>query len=220
LNSELVNTAEMRTAGEILIKLVFALVLAAMIGWERERRHRPAGIRTHMLMMLGVVLFAEASKAFSPSSPDRIAAQILTGVGFLGAGTIMRYGAEVRGLTSAASIWATAAIGVIVSLGGGFYLVALFATLLALFVLAIVNRLEMGLKNGGRTRLLRVNVQNHDVLTNILEGFSSAHVATESLKILDSEAGLQLELLLTGDPVRIMEVVAHVPGVNSVSWSV
>src|SRR4051794_37987050 len=99
---------------EILLKSVIALVLAAAIGWEREVHGRPAGMRTHMLLVLGVVLFSEASKAFGSQNPDRIAAQILTGVGFLGAGTIMRMGPQVKGLTSAASIWATAAIGVIV----------------------------------------------------------------------------------------------------------
>jgi len=90
-----------------------------MVGWEREVHGRPAGMRTHMLLVIGVVLMCEVSRAFSPAGdPARIAAQIVTGVGFLGAGAIMRIGMEVKGLTSAASLWTVTGIGMAVSVGG------------------------------------------------------------------------------------------------------
>ena len=84
---------DVKTAGiaiDVLIKLGIGAAIGGAIGYEREFHGRPAGIRTHMLMVLGVVLFCEVSKAFAPNDQARIAAQIVTGVGFLGAGTILR----------------------------------------------------------------------------------------------------------------------------------
>lgn len=129
-------------AWELLVKLSIAVVLAGAIGWEREHQGRPAGIRTHMLMAVGVVLFAEASRAFAPNDPARIASQIVTGVGFIGAGAIMRMGIEVRGLTTASAVWAAAAIGLAVSAGGAMLLIAVLATALALITLIVVDRFE------------------------------------------------------------------------------
>ena len=214
----MIDTDGLRTIIEITGKLLIGLALAGMIGWERELRHRPAGMRTHMLMMLGVILFAEASKVFSTNSPDRIAAQILTGVGFLGAGTIMRYGPEVRGLTSAASIWATAAIGVVVSVGGNFIVVGLVATLCAWFVLSILNKFEARVKNGGRTRTMHVNVQSQDALASILKGLAEAQITVESFKMLPSEAGMQLEMCVHGDAHKALEIVSGARGVNSAGF--
>ena len=210
------DSDSLRVAIEISGKLLIGLALAGMIGWERERRHRPAGMRTHMLMMLGVILFAEASKVFSPTTPDRIAAQILTGVGFLGAGTIMRYGSEVRGLTSAASIWATAAIGVVVSVGGAFIVIGLVATLFVLFVLSILNGFEARIKNGARTRTLLVQIQSRETLNRIFEALGAVEIVVESFKALPSEAGIEFEICVLGDAHRAMEVTAAVPGVSSV----
>src|SRR5512140_1676985 len=105
------------------IQLVFRLVLAAglggAIGLEREYRHKPAGLRTNMLIALGSALFAILSVEVGASagSPDRIAAQVVTGIGFLGAGAILRSGQNVHGLTTAATIWVNAAIGMAAGLG-------------------------------------------------------------------------------------------------------
>lgn len=214
------DQASAQIVGSILLKVLLGLALAGVIGWERELHRRPAGMRTHMLMMLGVVLFAEASKAFSTSTPDRIAAQILTGVGFLGAGTIMRMGPEVRGLTSAASIWATAAIGVVISLGGAYMLIAVISTLLALFVLAVVDNFERKYKEAAKQRMMRVNLQKQTNLLPLLRALADANISVESIKILESEAGVQLEMQTVGDPLKAMEVVANAEGVNSASWAV
>ncbi|GMV35995.1 MAG: magnesium transporter [Fimbriimonadales bacterium] len=125
---------------EILAKLGLAALLGGVIGWERERAGRPAGVRTHMLIVLGCTLFTELSSQFgSGTDNSRVAAQIVTGVGFLGAGAIIRRGGEIRGLTTAASVWMSAAIGMAVGVGGDFYLVAVAATLLALLTLGVVD---------------------------------------------------------------------------------
>jgi uncharacterized membrane protein YhiD involved in acid resistance len=138
----------------ILLKLGFGAVLGGAIGWERELSGRPAGTRTHMLVVVGVILFAETSRLFSSDGdPSRIAAQIVTGIGFLGAGTILRMGTQIRGLTTAASIWAAAAIGMAVSVGGALLIVAPIATALTILTLTLVERLEERFARKGARRL-------------------------------------------------------------------
>ena len=128
---------------ELLLELVLAAVLGGLIGFEREWKDKPAGLRTNILICMAAVLFAEISQraaAISGGDPGRIAAQILTGVGFLGAGTILHQRGSVTGLTSAATIWMVTAIGV--TLGFGAYLDATTATVLVLVVLAGLQRAE------------------------------------------------------------------------------
>lgn len=210
--------ATLHMVQDAVFKIILALVLSGAIGIERERHHRPAGIRTHMLLMMGVVIFAIGSMQFS-ASPDRIASNILTGVGFLGAGTIMRMGADIKGLTSAASIWATASIGLMVALGGGFQIVAIVATLLAIFVLSILNRLEYRYFDANRPRVLRVNVASQDNVSPVLSALTSAQVDLVSLKIVESETGVQLEIEVKGDSMKAMEAVSAVTGVNAANWT-
>jgi putative Mg2+ transporter-C (MgtC) family protein len=124
----------------VLARLAMALLMSGLIGFEREAGGKPAGMRTHMLVCLGATLFMIISidaPSFFPGAksvdPGRIAAQVVTGVGFLGAGTIIRAGGSVKGLTTAASIWAVSAIGL--AIGAGYYMAAAMATALGLVVL-------------------------------------------------------------------------------------
>lgn len=126
---------------QIALEVMLAMLLAGLIGMDRERKHRDAGLRTHMLIGMGACLFTGLSlNAFPGSDPARVASQILPGLGFLGAGTILKYGNTVQGLTTAASIWATAAIGMAVGVGAWF--LAVSATVLIWFVLVIVKRIK------------------------------------------------------------------------------
>ena len=121
---------------EVLLRLLVAAVLGGAIGLEREFRERGAGLRTHLLVCVGAALFTlVGAYAFaSPNTdPSRIAAQIVTGIGFLGAGAIIRQGLSVRGLTTAATLWLVAAIGM--AAGAGYWDGALIATLAALLTL-------------------------------------------------------------------------------------
>ena len=129
---------------EMILKLVVSLVLGGLIGLERETHDRPAGLRTHILVCVGSTLFALCSYTIAGKQfdPGRISAQIVTGIGFLGAGTIMRQGSVVRGLTTAASIWTVAAIGLAVAVGGQMMLVALAATVLIVATLNLIPHLE------------------------------------------------------------------------------
>jgi putative Mg2+ transporter-C (MgtC) family protein len=119
------------------------LVLGAVIGFERELHRQPAGFRTHALVSLGAALFTVVSAyGFEGSSvdPTRIAAQIVTGIGFIGAGTILQHRGSVRGLTTAASLWAVAAIGM--ASGAGMLSMAVIGTFLILVVLVFLDRVE------------------------------------------------------------------------------
>jgi putative Mg2+ transporter-C (MgtC) family protein len=130
------------TFSEALLRLALAAALGGAIGLEREFRHRPAGLRTNMLIALGSALFSILSVELGAGagSPDRIAAQVVTGIGFLGAGAILRSGENVHGLTTAATIWVNAAIGMAAGLGS--YTVAAVAAAITLGVLALMPFME------------------------------------------------------------------------------
>ena len=121
---------------ELLAKMALGVALGGLIGLEREWRGKPSGLRTNTLICAATVLFAEISQRASAhgGDPTRIAAQVLTGVGFLGAGTILHHKESVTGLTSAATIWMVTAIGLTLGFGG--YLDAVGATVLVLGVLS------------------------------------------------------------------------------------
>jgi putative Mg2+ transporter-C (MgtC) family protein len=133
----------LETQLDLALRLTVGLVLGAVIGFERELSRQPAGFRTHSLVSLGAALFTVVSAfGFSGSAvdPTRIAAQIVSGIGFIGAGTILQYRGHIRGLTTAASLWSVAAIGT--AAGAGLYVVAVVGTVLILVILAILDRVE------------------------------------------------------------------------------
>lgn len=125
-----------------MMRLLLAAGLGGAIGVEREIRKRPAGLRTNILIAVGSALFTALSIeiARSGGTPDRIAAQIVTGVGFLGAGAIMRSGRSIHGMTTAATIWVNAAVGM--AAGAGEFLMATMTTVITLIVLAALPPIE------------------------------------------------------------------------------
>ena len=127
---------------ELIRRLVTAALLGAALGFERELRQKDAGLRTNILINVGAALFTLMSIEMSGPSgdPGRIAAQIVTGIGFLGAGAIMRTGSGVHGLTTAATVWVNAAVGVAV--GGGKYHLAFIATGITLAALLVLHPIE------------------------------------------------------------------------------
>jgi putative Mg2+ transporter-C (MgtC) family protein len=132
---------------ELTARLVAALLLGGVIGWERELQRMPAGFRTHALVSLGSAIFTVISAyAFTGpgSDPTRIAAQIVSGIGFLGGGAILHYGGTVRGLTTAASLWSVAAVGM--AAGAGLYVVAAISAVLVIIGLEVFQRVERMVK--------------------------------------------------------------------------
>lgn len=142
---------------DVCLRLAVGVLLSGLIGWERETLQRPAGLRTHMLVGAGATLIMIVSNsmvtvgAAGAADPGRIAAQVVSGIGFLGAGTILREGITVRGLTTAASLWVVAAIGLAV--GAGFYLGGVATTIIVLATLIYARMIEHRMV-GGKTRLL------------------------------------------------------------------
>lgn len=131
---------------EILQRVILAVILGGAIGVERELAHKMAGIRTHALVSLGAALYSIISASFSAPGvdPTRIAAQIVTGIGFLGAGIIIFQGTKVQGVTTAAGVWVAAAIGM--ASGFGFYKLAISAAVLTILIFLILWPLELFLK--------------------------------------------------------------------------
>jgi putative Mg2+ transporter-C (MgtC) family protein len=161
---------------ETLERLLAAAALGSLIGFERERLLWAAGIRTHMLVCVGACLFMIVSAfGFSTSitqqhvilDPSRIAAQVVSGIGFLGAGAILARGEIVRGLTTAASIWTVAAIGLAV--GGGLYFAAALSTTIILVILAGVKPLEEAYRDRNQTCRLVIETTRGTITPEILK---------------------------------------------------
>jgi putative Mg2+ transporter-C (MgtC) family protein len=140
------------SSADLLLRLLLAAGLGAAMGIEREIHQKPAGLRTNMLIAMGSVVFTMVSIqiAHAGGSSDRIAAQIVTGIGFLGGGAILRSGTSVHGMTTAATIWVNAAVGMAV--GTGEYTMAISATALTLVVLALLPPIETYFERRAGTR--------------------------------------------------------------------
>lgn len=158
---------------DILMRMLCAMVVGTIIGIEREYTHRPAGLRTHILVALGAcavmitgqLIFSQYRPLGGTSDPARLAAQVISGVGFLGAGTIMREGVNVKGLTTAASLWAVACLGI--AAGGGYYQVALIGMVLMFITLTLLELLQNLLMKGNRRHNKDYEVMADDVSSAI-----------------------------------------------------
>ncbi|MFP4384430.1 MAG: MgtC/SapB family protein [Spirochaetia bacterium] len=165
---------ESLSAGEvdlsaILLKLGLAFLLGGLTGLERELSHQPAGLRTHILISTGACLLTVLSifigqgmEGTSSGDPGRIASQIVSGIGFLGAGAIINFGVDIRGLTTAASVWSTAAIGMAV--GGGLFTAAAIATGIILFALIILEQLEKKILPDKNLKILTVECEGKTII--------------------------------------------------------
>lgn len=148
-----------------VVKLFLALILGGLIGGERSNKSRPAGMRTHMLVCIGAALVQITSisyyEYFHPTmnvDPMRLGAQVVSGIGFLGAGTIMKEGVNIRGLTTAASIWVVGCLGL--TIGAGLYAEAIGATLVLYIALKFFKRFEERLAKGKRVYGVEVIAEN------------------------------------------------------------
>jgi putative Mg2+ transporter-C (MgtC) family protein len=218
----------------VLVKLLFAALAGAAVGLEREKHGRPAGLRTHLLVALGACLITVVSEAFhlkyaaldGTSSmrldPARIAAQIVVGIGFLGAGVIIKEGITVRGLTTAASLWLVAGLGM--AFGMGLFLPGLMATALALLSLIFLKKLEP-IINKDRYLDIVVTAANRPALQDELEKL----FVERGMKITDirCHADLQqgevtFEYVLTQHRRRmgreLMALIAQLDGVHKIRY--
>lgn len=185
--------------GTVVFRLICAMAVGIMIGTEREKAHRPAGMRTHMLVALGScivmvtsqLLFNQYHALGSNADPARLSAQVIAGVGFLGAGTIIRDGSSVKGLTTAASIWTVACLGIAV--GAGYELVGLvgaFFTLLILIFFEWIQKSVLHCKFGSYTYSLSTDdaIRSLDSIYTYAEKYN-ANIKT--IKTYEKETGVQ-----------------------------
>ncbi|HEY6350057.1 MAG TPA: MgtC/SapB family protein [Candidatus Angelobacter sp.] len=185
---------------ETLLRLIVAAVLGGLIGLERQLKHRPAGLRTNMFMCFGAALFTVLSIQLADNNPaerTRIAAQIITGIGFIGAGSILRDKGGVTGVTTAATIFVVASIGM--ACGGGFYLLATFSTLFILLALLVLGWFET-----------RFNLKTVAMEYSIVTGKTSEEIVNEVNEMVDDcEATLRGTRLSTHEgKVKIVFTVA------------
>lgn len=147
---------------EMLLRLALAVVLGGAIGLERELTDKPVGFRSNTLICLGAALFTMFSLGLSADrgDPARVAAQVVTGIGFLGAGSILRRGERLQGITTAATIWLVAALGM--GAGAGFYVVAVAGAAVALLVLGGFRWLERSIERRFDTRIYRISLRDRE----------------------------------------------------------
>ena len=182
--------------GYVLLKLLIAVVLGGAVGWERETLDRPAGFRTHVLVCVGSAVYMIVSESFvgnMRSDPGRIAAQVASGMGFLGAGTILRHGSIVRGLTTAASLWTVAAIGLCIGRGDMYLVVATLAAVVVLLTLTVLGRVEKFLVTKRQYRLALIRApQVRRFLPPIKGILDEVSARIQSVEVVPSiEEGMQ-----------------------------
>jgi putative Mg2+ transporter-C (MgtC) family protein len=214
----------------MIARLLAAATLGSIIGADRERLSWAAGLRTHMLVCVGACLimivsaygFAEAIK--TPNvvlDPSRVAAQVVSGIGFLGAGSILLRGEVVRGLTTAASLWAVAAIGLAV--GGGLYVEAVAATIVILIILAGIKPIEERFQQRHKSHEIAVETEQDQLSIAALDaalGYRARRITRYIAKPSETEGLEDVTITLTRlSPKDIGEIIsdlAKVPGVKRV----
>jgi putative Mg2+ transporter-C (MgtC) family protein len=189
---------------DMIIRLVFGFLAGAIIGLERSNRRQVAGLRTHILIATGATLLMLLSiyipQHFNPergSDPGRIAAQVVSGIGFLGAGAIIRLGNTIRGLTTAASLWFVAAVGL--AIGAGMYIVAAVAESLGLITLLFLYIIERKLFPSERFKLLEITYRDSSVSTKEAQDIiTKAGILIHSIDINQSggNKGTKLKLFV------------------------
>ncbi|MDG6220288.1 MAG: MgtC/SapB family protein [Candidatus Thermoplasmatota archaeon] len=203
----------------LLIRLGIAALLGAIIGMEREINHHPAGLRTHILVCLGSTVFILIAAGLGESA--RVAAGVVTGVGFLGAGAIMKEEMGVKGLTSAASIWITAAIGVAV--GSDQIFLAISATLLSLGLLVSLSRIQKGLNLKSYRATLTIRGESMigipDMVNTILE---ANKIVVEYSKMERTEGTVKLtyriRMPMGTNRIKLMKELSDHPEIQMVVW--
>jgi putative Mg2+ transporter-C (MgtC) family protein len=205
-------------AGEVIVRVLLALVPAAVIGVEREIGQQPAGLRTHVLVSLGACLFTIAGIGFANSDPTRVAAQVATGIGFLGAGAIIRERFRVKGLTTAASLWVTAAIGMAAGLGA--YAAAGITAAIALLVLLPLKWVEREIFPERPTFTFAVTVDPGVTLGETVERVASVLGEIVVRRVEPTPAGGHVlygeRYRAGGEIVERTEQLRALPGIGSV----
>lgn len=218
---------------DMLLRLLVAALLGSIIGWERERRQWTAGLRTHMMVGLGSALVMLVStygfndvvgKPGIALDPSRVAAQVVSGIGFLGAGTIFFLRNEiVKGLTTAAGLWTVAAIGLAV--GGGLYIEAVNTTFIALIILAVFKPFENRFFKKNRYRNIRMTLEQKQVDFEAIEGVLKINnIPFREISLLSGDGNDEIKITIQkqfNQQETVLTVIAElkkIKGVNGVDF--
>lgn len=211
---------------DVAIRIILAAVLGGAIGLEREIREHTAGFRTHILVAVGAAAFTVASSyglEDTDFDPNRISAGVVTGIGFLGAGAIVRYGASVRGLTTAASLWAVAAVGLLAA--QGFYSAALLTTAVVIISLYLLRLIEDRLiyPHTGRAVGVRVHFRSpgYAALAELVGALQRSHIMVKEIATVPGEdthdtVHLLLDLPRGMDAPKLTALISSVEEVRNV----
>src|SRR3989338_4329653 len=217
---------------DMMLRLFIAAILSGLIGYEREVHGRLAGFRTHILVGVGSTLIMLTSMYIfdiysdrATPDPGRIAAQVVSGIGFLGAGTIIRFKASVRGLTTAASLWTVAGLGLAV--GAGLFIPATFTTILVLAALFFLNRVERGMIRRDWYKSLEIDTKaGASQLQEILSLLSEYDVEIKDFDVKRSSSSedliikISVKLLTNEYDNEIISKIRELDGVRKAGWSI
>jgi putative Mg2+ transporter-C (MgtC) family protein len=211
----------MLSDAEVVVRMLTAAAMGGAVGLERQLSDEVAGLRTHLLVAMGACLFGLVS--VQTSGDTRIAAQVVTGVGFLGAGAILRRGTNVFGVATAASLWVVAAIGL--SSAFGYWLGALFAAVLAVVTLHSAKRFEANVLRRFRSKraTLTLHLASGQDLAPVLQRIADAGVLCRGVQVTDNGDGqkvvLALEIRHGLRPETAADAVRPVAQVTELTWT-
>jgi putative Mg2+ transporter-C (MgtC) family protein len=214
---------------DICIRLVSTLVLTGVIGLERSTHDRASGFRTHILVGLGSALITLTSIYGFPSNhagssdPARLSAQIVSGIGFLGAGAILRYGMSVKGLTTAASIWTSAGLGI--ACGTGFYFAAGITSLLVVFTLRPLERFEASLQIRGDGNRIWIYAERYSLrIESLQKNLEQFPLVLRRMEMAFDDDGNQLIIIYLVKKLPpqklalLLDELSQLPGVKKVEF--
>lgn len=212
---------------DVIIKVLLACFLGGLVGLERESINRPAGLRTHILVCVGSTLVMTINTILVVNysttvnlDPGRFGAAVISGIGFLGAGTIIREGNSVSGLTTAASLWTIACIGL--TIGAGHFLLATFTTFVVLIVLFTFARFENKITSGSRNKVLSIEIQNRPGQIGRIGEVTGKHeciiqdIKLENLSDLTSVILLNMKYPKNFNLAYFMDDLKAIDGINRI----
>ncbi|MFZ3071577.1 MAG: MgtC/SapB family protein [Anaerolineaceae bacterium] len=209
---------------EIILRLFVSVLLGGLVGYERERDNQPAGLRTHMILALGsclAMILSVNSGVEHGSDPTRMAAQVISGIGFLGAGAILRFGFNVKGLTTATTLWTIAIMGLAV--GYGYYLVSVVTTAFMLVILTLVHLFENRFIRTNVVRIFRIDAQGEPGVIRTIRktiGQVSDKLVNFSVQKSNKNNRIRVEIVAQinrGENMEnLVELLSNIEGVRSI----
>jgi len=208
---------------EILLKILLSAILGGIIGLEREMSHKEAGLRTNILIAVGSTLLTILSFKFAILAknvdPSRIAAQIVTGIGFLGAGAIIQAKFSIHGLTTAASMWTVSAIGI--SVGSGYYLISFLITIFIIIILTFFKYISKIIEKQKKMFVYIIKIEDRaSIFTEIKKIITELGISYTNADLYKYKEGIEIEILFSSSQnknEKFLEKVLQLKGVNKIT---